>query len=175
MFDLGFAGVGQPVVADAQTSATSALFTTLAISPVTTMSVAGSGLLTGAYATSVKFSYDLPTDNLTALGENPNAFQGQLNSIIATKAPYKASLSVEGFGVNNGIVDAALVSGIQIGNLVIRLPQGKVTSRSFNNAAGQATASFSFSAEDVSANFQTGVILAYQQNNTGLSYPTWGA
>lgn len=175
MFDLGFAGVGQPVVADAQTAATTAASTTLGILPVTTMSIGSSGLLTGANATSIKFSYDLPTDTLTSLGENPNALQGSLNSFIATKAPYKASLSVEGFGVNTSIQDAAVVSGVQIGTIVLKLPQGKVTSRSFNNAAGQATATFSYSAEDVSATFGTGTLGTYTQNNAVLSTPTWGA
>lgn len=176
MFDLGFAGVGQPSVADAQTAATSPqAWTTGALAPVTTMSIGSSGLLQGANATSIKFSYDLPTDTLTSLGENPNALQGSLNSFIATKAPYKASLSVEGFGVNTALTDAQIASGVQVGTIIIKLPNGKLTSKSFNNAAGQATATFSYSAEDVSATFTTGTLGAYVQNNTALASPTWGA
>jgi hypothetical protein len=176
MFDLGFAGVGHPVsLANASTSATNPISSTFGILPVTTMSIGTSGLLTGASATSVKFSYDLPTDTLTALGENPNATQGLLNSIIATKAPYKTSLSVEGFGVNPGIVDAALQSGVSVGDINIVLPKGKVTSRSFNNAAGQASATFSYSAEDVSATITAATLGAYTQNNNALTSPTWGA
>lgn len=176
MFDLGFAGVGNPVVAAANASATTVISSSFGLAPVTTMSIGTSGLLSGANATSMKFSYDLPTDTLTSLGENPNANQTGINSIIATKAPYKASMSVEGFGVNVTLNDAALLSGITIGNISLVLPKGKVTSRSFNNAAGQASATFSYSAEDVSAQITpfTGLGL-YTQNNNFLSSPTWGA
>lgn len=177
MFDLGFAGVGNPYIADAASQQVTLANTgVLSISPVTTMSIGQSGLLSGVNATSIKFSYDLPTDTLTSLGENPNATQGSLNSAIATKAPYKASISVEGFGVNVGIQDASVASGVQIGTIVLKLPDGKVTSRSFSNAAGQATATFSYSAEDISATFTTGVLSPYAQNNSGLgTTPTWGA
>lgn len=175
MFDFGFAGVGQPAVADASTSATTAVSSSLGLLPVTTMSIGTSGLLSGASATSIKFSYDLPTDTLSALGENPNATQGLLNSIIATKAPYKTSLNVEGYGVNPMIADSVLSAGISIGNISIILPKGKVASRSFNNAAGQVSASFAYTAEDVSATFGDVALTAYTQNNAALSTPTWGA
>jgi hypothetical protein len=137
--------------------------------------VGTTGLLNGVYASAIKFSYDLPTDTLTSLGENPNATQGNLNSIIATKAPYKASLSIEGFGVNINILDSALKSGVSIGDIFISLPKGKVVSRSYNNAAGQSSANFSYSAEDVSAAFGPSDLDTYSQNNNRLLYPTWGA
>lgn len=175
MFDLGFAGVGNPSVATAQSGATTVLGSTWAISPVTTMSVGQTGMLAGASATSVKFSYDLPTDTLTSLGENPNANQSGMNSIIATKAPYKATMSVEGFGVNVTLNDSAIVSGVQIGNIAVRLPNGKVTSRSFNNAAGQASATFAYTAEDVSAVFSSATVAAYVQDNNNLTTAEWGA
>ena len=180
MFDLGFAGVGNPYVANDSTANTVIGTNTpnsvaFGIAPVTTMSIGTTGLLNGVSATSVKFSFDMPTDTLTSLGENPNASQGNLNSIICTKAPYKASLSVEGFGINQDIVDAALQSGINIGTIALTLPHGKVNSRTFSNAAGAASATFSYSAEDVSANFTTGSVAAYSQNNNPLATPTWGA
>jgi hypothetical protein len=175
MFDLGFAGVGNPSVADASTPATASVSSSFSISPITTMSIGTSGLLNGASATSVKFSYDLPTDTLTSLGENPNADQSGMNSIIATKAPYKTSLNVEGFGVNPNILDVSITGGISIGDIGIALPKGKVTSRSFNNAAGQASATFSYSAEDVSATITAVILPAYTQNSSALGSPTYGA
>jgi hypothetical protein len=175
MFDMGFAGVGNPIVADAQTEQVASNQTTLSIAPVTTMSIGSGGLLANANASSIKFSYDLPTDTLTSLGENPNAWQGALNSIIATKAPYKASISVEGFGVNPTITDAQATGLVSIGNIGISLSKGKVTSRSVSNAAGQATANFSYTAEDVSANITDVALGSYTQNNNQLTSPTWGA
>jgi hypothetical protein len=178
MFDLGFAGVGNPYIV--QPSGATGLVAgaaPLAISPITTMSVGSSGLLSGVAATSVKFSYDLPTENLSALGDNPNATQGNLISIIATKAPYKTSMTVEGYGVDPTILDAVLAQGVSIGTINIILPHGKVNSRSFSNAAGQVSASFSYSAEDVSATLTDIVISGYVQtgiNITGFG-PAYGA
>lgn len=174
MFDMGFAGVGNPILADASASATNSSTTTLALAPVTTMSIGNAGLLQNANPTSIKFSYDLPTDTLTSLGENPNGWQGTLNSIIATKAPYKASLSVEGFGVNPTLTDAQATGQVSIGNIGVNLPKGRVTARSTSNAAGQATANFSYTVEDVSANISDVGIGAYSQNNNAQITPTYG-
>jgi hypothetical protein len=177
MFDLGFAGVGNPTVVPPNTTHATAGTAPLSIAPITTMSVGTNGLLSGAAATSIKFAYDLPTDVLSALGDNPNAAQGNLVSVIATKAPYKTSLSVEGYGVDPTIVDTALASGVSIGTINIILPKGKVTSRSFNQAAGQVSASFSYSAEDVSATLTDVLISGYQQSNANISTfgPAYGA
>ena len=169
MFDLGFAGVGNPTVVPPSTSQSTAGAQPLAIAPITTMSIGTAGLLSGAAATSIKFSYDLPTDVLSALGDNPNAAQGNLVSVIATKAPYKTSLSVEGYGVDPTIVDTALQSGVSIGTINLVLPKGKVNSRSFSQAAGQVSATFSYSAEDVSATMTDVLISGYQQSNANIS------
>lgn len=179
-FDIGFAGVGNPTLSSGTPGATDILNTGVgtnawSICPVTTMSIGTTGLLSGVSATSVKFSYDLPTDTLTSLGENPNANQSGMNSIIATKAPYKATMHVEGFGVNATLQDAAALGGIQVGDIVIQLPNAKVTSRSFSNAAGQASATFSYSMEDVYASFTTGTVAAYVQDNNKTTTSTWGA
>src|SRR5882724_1952524 len=176
-FDLGFAGVGQPTIVPPTSAQAVAGTAALAISPITTMSVGTQGLLSGAAATSIKFAYDLPTDVLSALGDNPNASQGNLVSIIATKAPYKTTLSVEGYGVDPTILDTALAAGVSIGTINIVLPHGKVNARSFNQAAGQASASFSYSAEDVSATLTDIVISGYQQSNANIGSfgPAYGA
>jgi len=178
MFDLGFAGVGNPfVISPSGAAGLVAGAAPLAISPITTMSIGTAGLLSGVAATSVKFSYDLPTDVLSALGDNPNATQGNLNSVIATKAPYKTTLSVEGYGVDPTILDTALVGGISIGTINIVLPHAKVNSRSFSNAAGQVSATFSYAAEDVSATLTDILISGYQQSPANISAfgPAYGA
>jgi hypothetical protein len=176
MFDMGFAGVGNPVIT-APTKTTTAISTTYSIQPITTMSIGtGAGtLLSGAAATSVKFSYDLPTDVLSALGDNPNAYQPNMTSTIATKAPYKSSLAVEGYGVDPNLLDAQAASAIKIGDIKITLPNGKVNSRVFNNAAGQVSATFSYGTEDTSAAFLAETISSYTQNNSAQTTPTYGA
>lgn len=174
MADLGFAGVGNPDVAN-PTATTTAASTALTITPVTTMTVGSGQALSGVSATSIKFSYDLPTDTLGALGENPNATQGSMTSVIATKAPYKTSISVEGYGVNiSGLLDTAVTGVFSIGNIGISLPKGKVSSRSFNNAAGQVSATFSLSAEDTSANFTVVTPSGYSQNFDQTNLPMYG-
>jgi len=178
MCDLGFAGVGNPEIAN-PTSTTSAVSTALTIVPVTTMTISSGGALgvggTGTYATSLKFSYDLPTDTLGVLGENPNALQSGMQSIIATKAPYKTTMSVEGFGINlSGLLDNNVTGVFGIGNIGISLPKGKVTSRSVSNAAGQVSATFSLSLEDTSANFTTITPSGYSQNFDQSNLPMYG-
>lgn len=177
MFDLGFAGVGNPIIVPPNTAQSIAGATPLSISPITTMSIGTSGLLSGVAATSVKFAYDLPTDVLSALGDNPNAAQGNLVSVIATKAPYKTTLSVEGYGVDPTIIDTALSNGISIGTINIILPHAKVNARSFNNAAGQVSATFSYACEDVSATLTDIALNAYQESSGNINSfgPTYGA
>lgn len=176
-FDMGFAGIGNPYVVTGGTSATAA-YTTLTVTPATMHSVnVGTGLLSGTSVTSIKFSYDLPTDTLSALGDNPNANQGNLNSVIATKAPYKSSLSLEGYGLDVTMLDSLVTGVVQVGNIIFQMPKAKVNSRSMSNAAGQVAATFSLATEDVSATFTAGNVSGYQQTGVGYSTygPAWGA
>ena len=184
MVDLGFAGIGEPVLVNPLSggaSQTTALVNTFSVAPITTMSVSagpnGISGLAGVYATSIKFSYDLPTDVLGSLGDNPDAVQGstQLISQMATKPPYKATLSVEGYGVNPTLLDASVTGQIYIiGNVGIAMPHAKVAARSASNAAGQVSETFSYTLEDFSAvfvDFTTGLNL-YGQPPAGL--PAFG-
>lgn len=173
MIDLGFAGVGNPTI-NAATDATTVQGETFAIEPVTTMSVS----IPNVAATSLKFSYDLPTDVLGALGENPNASQDQMVSRIATKAPYKSTLTVEGYGVDitQSLVDANVRSAVTIGDIAVQLKNGKVSARSFNNAAGQVSATFSYTVEDVGALFTAASVMnSYTQNFDQSNLPSYGS
>ena len=159
MADLAFDGIGQPNFSVAPSSSASPdqpLMPT-SIVPVTTINVGGS--ITGAgCASSFKFSLDMPTDTLACLGSNPDEAQsnGQ-SSLISTKPPYKTSITVEGFGVDVSTaqvsLNVAITGNYSLGGLNIRLPNPKVSSKSFNNAVGNAGASYNYTIEDTTAIF----------------------
>jgi len=185
MCDLGFAGIGYPISLSApQQSALGNLQSTgYQINPITTMSIsAGTGVtvggvttvsaLSGMYATSIKFNFSMPTDVLSALGDNPNAIQGNLVSQMATKPPYKSTISIEGHGVDITRLDSAYALIFGIGNVGIQLPNAKVSARSSSNAAGQISASYSVTAEDVGANFYPINLALYEQ--TGINITGFG-
>lgn len=159
MVDFSFNGIGQPQFDVTPTTSASPDQASMpaSITPVTTMAVGGS--ITGAgCATSFKFSLDMPTDNLACLGSNPDEQQSpNQNSLISTKPPYKSSITVEGFGVDvstaQTTLNAAITGVYLLGGLGIRLPSPKVSSKSFNNAVGNAGASYNYSLEDVGVIF----------------------
>jgi hypothetical protein len=160
--DLSFNGIGQPFFDPSPTSSASPdqPLMPATIIPVTTIGVGGA--VTGAgCATSFKFSLDMPTENLACLGTNPNEVQNaQTTSLISTKPPYKTSVTVEGFGVDVSSAQTATsalttaITGVYIlGSLGIRLTNAKVASKSFNNAVGNAGASYNYTTEDVGVTF----------------------
>lgn len=154
MADFAFNGIGQPYFADpSSTSVTDQALMPNSLIPVTTVGV--SGAITSGCANSFKFSMDMPTENLACLGDPPDMIQqAGLNSLIATKPPYKSTISVEGFGIslaNSGIPPAN--SKYTLGGLAISLPNAVLSSKSFNNAVGNANATYNYTVEDTSANF----------------------
>ena len=159
MSDLTFHGVGQPFFSPAPSSSTSVEQSNMptSINPLTTIGIGGS--VTGAgCASSFKFSLDMPTDNLACLGSDPNQIQGATqSSLIATKPPYKATITVEGYGVDvssaQTMLSAAITGVYNLGSVNIQLPHPHVTSKSFNNAVGTAAASYSYVCEDTIAFF----------------------
>jgi hypothetical protein len=154
--DFSFNGIGQPYFAQPATNATSEQSTMpSSLVPVTTVGVSGA-ILSGC-ANSFKFSLDMPTDNLACLGDAPDMVQSNnMNSLIATKPPYKTTITVEGFGIDvsaNGTGIPPANTKYNLGGLGIQLPNAIVTSKSFNNAVGTANASFNYSVEDTYAVF----------------------
>lgn len=174
--DLGFAGIGKPTLYGPTSNVVSESNGTMSIAPITTISIGTGGAMSGTYASSIKFSYDLPTDTLSALGDDPNASQGsnRLISSMASKPPYKATVSVEGHGVDPTRTDTLSALVYNIGNIGIQLPNAKVSSRSMNNAAGQVSATYSFTAEDVGATI-TSVQLTSFDPTQAAALPTYGA
>lgn len=152
--DFAFNGLGQPLFSGITTAAVADQGAMpVAITPVNAVNVADAISGSGC-ATSFKFSYDLPTENLVCLGDPLDGLQGTLNSTMATKPPYKTSISVEGYGVS--IVDTGIPPAntkYTVGGLSIQLPNGIVTSKSFNNAVGNANATFNYTIEDTTAVF----------------------
>jgi len=161
MLDLGFAGIGQPQFSTAVSNAStepSPNYTPQTIVPVSTVAVGG--LVTGfGCANSFKFSLDMPTENLACLGDPPDMTQqAGLNSLIATKPPYKSTITVEGFGIdiaNTGMLatPSNLQGNFTLGGLNVSLPNAIVSSKTFNNAVGTANATYNFTMEDVSCSF----------------------
>lgn len=154
--DLSFNGIGQPFFASPSTNATTEqTVMPSSMIPITTIGVSG-GIISGC-ANSFKFSLDMPTDTLACLGDNPDMVQSNsMNSLIATKPPYKSTISVEGFGVDVGSTNAGIPPAgtkYTLGGLSISLPNAILTSKSFNNAVGNANASYNYTIEDTSAIF----------------------
>jgi hypothetical protein len=164
--DLSFNGLGEPFfdtgaagssVPPDQASAPSAII------PVVSTNIGGA--ITGAgCSNSFKFSLDLPNEPLACLGDPVTGSQTNItNSVLVTKFPLKSSLSLEGYGVdassygelqNSGAwIGTAITGNFNVGGLNIRLPNPKVTSKSFNQAVGNVGATYNISAEDVMAFF----------------------
>jgi len=160
--DFSFNGVGQPDFAYLTTNSTTEQASMpSSITPVTTTLVSGAINSLGC-SNSFKFSLDMPTDTLACLGDVPDAPQVLMTSMIATKPPYKANITLEGFGVdiaNTGALNNTANyrnTSFSLGGLGIRLPNAIVSSKSFNNAVGTANASYNVTLEDTSATFGAG-------------------
>jgi hypothetical protein len=151
--DFAFNGLGQPTFDTLVSNATSepgSNNSPASIVPVTMAAVGGNVTGLGC-ANSFKFSLDMPTDTLACLGDAPDGLQASINSVIATKPPYKATITLEGFGVDLG--STGLTSPFQLGALKVTLPNAILTSKSFNNAVGTANASYNLTIEDTTATF----------------------
>ena len=162
--DLSFNGLGEPFfdTGSASTSIpTDSAFMPTAIIPVVSTNVGG----VSGCASSFKFSLDLPNEPLACLGDPITGSQGQItNSVLVTKFPLKASLALEGYGVDVSTANEwttgsgaglanQIVQTFTIGGLGIKLPNPKVMSKSVNQAVGAVGATYNVSVEDVMATF----------------------
>jgi hypothetical protein len=151
--DFSFAGVGEPTFASAPSSSTYADQASMpqSFSPVTSSYV--SGQITGGCSNSFKFNLDLPNETINCLGGIVSGSQGSIAGqfLYVAKPPFKATVNVEGLAVDPPVNPTG--AKYIIGKLGITLPGAQVTSRSFNNAVGQAGASYNYTLEDVSCLF----------------------
>ena len=103
--------------------------------------------LTGTIA-NAKFSFDIPNETITSLGSTITGDHSAVYSSnrILAKPPFKATLNVDGTASSKA--DTA-----DFGVVTILLPKGIVTSQSYNQGVGTVGATFSYTTEDVTANF----------------------
>ena len=161
--DLAFNGLGEPFFDTGSASAavpSDSANMPIGITPVVSTNISG---ISGC-ANSFKFSLELPNETLACLGDPVTGAQQLItNSVLVTKFPLKASLTLEGYGVDVSNINEYSTSGagitsqlltqFNIGGLRISLPNPKITSKSMNNAVGNVGATYNFTAEDVSATF----------------------
>jgi hypothetical protein len=152
--DLSFNGVGEPIFAVAPTGSSFSEQANMPVtfSPVTVTNVSGQAI--SGCANSFKFSLDLPNESISCLGGSVTGSQAAVSAsfLQVAKPPFKASVTVEGTAVD-APSGASLTNAYIIGKLSIQLPAAQVTSRSFNNAVGNAGATYNYTLEDVSALF----------------------
>ena len=153
--DLGFVGIGEPFFAVAPSTSIYAEQSVMpaSFSPVTSSFV--SGILTGGCPNSFKFSLDMPTETINCLGGDVTGSQEVVagDFLYVGKPPFKCTVNVEGLSVDPPAGSEIATTKFIIGKLGIILPAGQVTSRSFNNAVGQAGASYNYTIEDISCTF----------------------
>jgi hypothetical protein len=148
--DLSFVGLGDPVFASVPTGAITAEQANMPTSFLPVISANVGGNVTGAgCANSFKFSLDIPTESISCLGGASSGTQGAIASsyLQVGKPPFKTSISLEGYAVDPTSITPS--SAFNVGKLAITLPAAQIVSRSYNNAVGQAGASYNFVLEDV--------------------------
>ena len=159
---LSFAGVGEPDFSGVPTGFGFTIQSNMpaTFTPVVSNYVSG-GVNTGC-ANSFRFSLDIPNEMITCLGGKVSGGQVAVapNFTMVAKPPFKASIAVEGSSVD-APSSASGAATFTVGRLSIQLPQGTLVSRSFNNAVGNVGANYSYTLEDVTANFV----------DFGLAYP----
>lgn len=168
MLDLSFAGVGEPDY-DAQLSSIGGAGTepgaAIAVSPITTgvrlYGMADFQLYGGYFSSgtsgvpnpynnkcpnSVKFNMDIPNEVVSCLGGAISGSQVTVASgnVQVGKPPFKGTLVVEGTSAEScGKVVFGEVNDV----ITVVFNDGKVTSKSFNQAAGNVGATYNFTVE----------------------------
>jgi len=138
----GIGTVAMPAIKAAPIDAGAAAFT-----PVTSDQIT----IGGNTVKSVKFSMDLPTDKLSKLGAaiaGLSATGDNSNShLFVGKPPYKANIAIDGPDLTSGL------SAVTVGSLVITITDGKETSKSYSNAAGDTAGQYSFTHDGTDVTF----------------------
>jgi len=151
--DLSFVGVGEPDYAAVPTSiggAGTQPASAIQISPVTTgIEIYDTGgVLTDKCPQSAKFSLDIPNEVISCLGGDISGSQTEVatDNVQVAKPPFKGTISIEGTSA-----EAAnqLKFGAAGANINCKINDGKLVSRSFNQAAGDVGANYSFTLEGV--------------------------
>lgn len=152
MLDISFVGVGEPnysavpsTVGGAGTEPAAAV----AVNPITTgvkIYNLGASTYNNTCPNSVKFSLDIPNEVISCLGGKISGSQVAVatDNIQVAKPPFKATIAVEGTSAESS---KKLVFGEVNDVITIVINDAQVTSKSFNQAAGNVGANYSFTAE----------------------------
>jgi hypothetical protein len=152
MCDLSFVGVGEPRFEDVPTSiggAGTEPAAAVAIDPITTgvrvYDLPGTGF-GGECPNSAKFSLDIPNEIISCLGGVISGTQVEVatDNVQVAKPPFKGTITVEGTSVE---ASSKLVFGEVSAVVNCEILDYAVTSRSFNQAAGDVGANYSFTVE----------------------------
>jgi hypothetical protein len=162
MIDLGFDGVGRLRALNMGTTSTlpgsnagGVGYITSAV-PATSEHVNCTGS-SGDTVASIKFSYDMPTETLSALG---STIQGASHNVSAgnkvfSKPPFKASITADGQDMN--LVDDAWKNAVAGGVQMWITDVGPSASNAFNavisSAVNVSTRSFSQNVGDIGATY----------------------
>lgn len=162
MADFSFNGLGQPAFAAQPNGNTFSVQANMpsSFTPVISSHVSGiynptTQSITGNTSSSLKFSLDIPTDQLSSLGGNITGSQVAVAPyfLMVAKPPFKTSLSVEGTSIAIPVGTGAANNMYVVGGLGIQLPAAICTASSFNNAVGNVGATYNYTIEDVNAVF----------------------
>lgn len=154
--DFEFVGVGEPYFYSAPSGILGSVPALngqlVSVNPVNNPLVSGSAGL--GTCSSLKFTLDIPNDTISSLGYAVSGVQAAVSGGYAqvARAPFKADLVVEGASV-----DPNLQPNNQtywFGSIGVTFPKPITISRSMNQAVGTAAASYNYTVNDVSANFQ---------------------
>ena len=156
MASMSFAGMG---LATMGTTSLASLTPTngspAAFTPITTDNVSVSG--SPSCPTSLKFTYDIPTEIISCIGAAVTGTQAEIiaaNTMIG-KVPFKGAITLEGLTLDTsqaGTTYSAFSIGTSAGagaNDVIKvdITDAVTVSRSFNQAAGDLGANYSFNVD----------------------------
>jgi hypothetical protein len=156
MADLSFVGVGEPVFADVPTSiggAGTQPAKAVAVAPITTgvkIYDLSDDLSTGAFNTtcpnSAKFSLDIPNEVISCVGGVISGSQVEVaaDNVQVAKPPFKGTITIEGTSAESA---RQIIFGEVNDVITCTINDPTVTSRSFNQSAGDVGANYSFTVE----------------------------
>ena len=152
MCDLSFVGVGEPEFASVPTSiggGGTQPASAVAVTPITTgvrvFTLSGIGY-GETCPNSAKFSLDIPNEIISCLGGKISGSQAAVaaDNVQVAKPPFKGTIVVEG---TSSEASRVIVFGEENTVVTCEILDPTVTSRSFNQAAGDVGANYSFTVE----------------------------
>jgi hypothetical protein len=152
MADLSFVGVGEPRFEDVPTSiggAGTEPAAAVAVIPITTgarvFTLSGIGY-GGTCPNSAKFSLDIPNEIISCLGGKLSGSQVEVaaDNVQVAKPPFKGTITVEGTSAESS---KKIVFGEVNSVITCEINDPTITSRSFNQSAGDVGANYSFTVE----------------------------